>query len=418
MGNHVGIIGGGIIGLSTAYYLQKSGFQVTVLDKGNLTDNCSFGNAGMIVPSHFTPLASPGMVAKGMAWMMKSTSPFYVRPRWSADLLSWGLRFYRHANKAHVTRVGPDLLALSLFSKALYRQWAVEMPFEFGYLERGLLMLYQRADVEKEESEAAHTANQLGLEARVLTLPEIQQMEPDVRINARGGVYYPGDAHVIPQDLVTRLAVYLKKKGVRFETNTEVVGFATEHNSVRAAKTSRGEFAADAWVVASGSWSGILNKKLGCNLPLQAGKGYSFTLKDVKANTRIPTIFLESRVAVTPMGNQLRFGGTMEITGIDHTINMKRVKGIVDSIGAYYPDMTVGLPGPPDVWHGLRPCSPDGLPYVGRTKRWANVVMATGHSMMGLSLAPATGKVVSELLAGEVPGVDLSVFDPDRFDRG
>jgi D-amino-acid dehydrogenase len=148
---------------------------------------------------------------------------------------------------------------------------------------------------------------------------------------------------------------------------------------------------------------------------MQAGKGYSFTLPDVSKNTRIPTIFLEARVAVTPMGRDLRFGGTMEISGVNHTVNMNRVRGIVNSINRYYPEMKVEQPAVENVWHGLRPCSPDGLPYIGRTRHRSNLVVATGHAMMGLSLGPGTGKLVADLLEERVPAVDLTMFDPDRY---
>lgn len=413
----VGIVGGGIIGLSSAYYLRKAGFEVTILDQGGLENGCSFGNAGMIVPSHFIPLAAPGMVAKGIRWMFDSQSPFYVRPRLNRELFNWGLKFYRHANRRHVERSMPALSALSKFSKLQFRELASSLPFDFGYQERGLLMLYQEEAVEKEERETAHQAARLGIEAKVLNPSEVQALEPDVRVSARGGVYYPGDAHLIPGTLVHLLIQHLGDAGVRIKKNTCVLSAVREKNIIKAVHSTHGEFAADHWVLAAGSWSGGMASAFGLTLPMQAGKGYSFTLKDVAKNTRIPTIFLEARVAVTPMGRDLRFGGTLEITGIDHSVNMNRVRGIVNSIGRYYPDMKVELPSPEKVWHGLRPCSPDGLPYIGRSRRFSNLVVATGHAMMGLSLGPGTGKLVSSILEEKVPDVDLAMFDPDRFAR-
>lgn len=414
---HIGIIGAGIVGLSTAYYLRKAGYDVTVVEQSNLDDGCSFGNAGMIVPSHFIPLAAPGMVAKGIRWMFNSESPFYVRPKLSQDLISWGLKFYGHANRRHVERSMPALSALSQYSISLYREWSKDLPFDFGFKERGLLMLYHDAALEREEQETVQLAHRLGVEARMVTLAEIQQMEPDVKVNARGGVYYPGDSHLIPGVLVRNLINFLRQQGVTFELNAAVNDFVLEGGAVKAVRTNRGTFAADAWIIATGSWSGQVASLLGHRLPMQAGKGYSFTLNDVKKNIRIPSIFLEARVAVTPMGSALRFGGTMEITGVDHSINMNRVRGIVNAIPRYYPEMNVALPSKETVWHGLRPCSPDGLPYIGRSKRWSNLIVATGHSMMGLSLGPATGKVVSDLIQGVPPAVDLSLFDPERYNR-
>jgi D-amino-acid dehydrogenase len=413
---HVAIIGGGIIGLSTAYYLNKAGHAVTVFDEGNMLDNCSIGNAGMIVPSHIIPLAAPGMIAKGIRWMFNPQSPFYVRPRFNRSLFKWGLTFYKHSNEEHVMHAIPALKAISLFSKAMYQQLVRDSPFTFGYEERGLLMLYQTRETEKEESETANIANKHGIEAHILSASEVQKMEPDVHVSVRGGVYFPGDAHLIPQNLVKNMILYLQQQGVTMQTNTvtdlEVVG-----NRITNVVTTQEKGSFDEYVLATGAWSGALSAKLHLDLLMQGGKGYSFTLDDVKHNIRIPSILLEGRVAVTPMGNSLRFGGTMEINGTDRSINMRRVKGIVDTIPAYYPDMKVNVPSPENVWRGLRPCSPDGLPYIGRPARYKNLIVATGHSMMGLSLAPGTGKLVAEMVHEEKPGIDLKPFNPDRFTR-
>lgn len=411
----VGIIGGGIIGLSSAYYLQKAGHQVTVIDKGDLQDGCSFGNAGMIVPSHFIPLAAPGMVSKGIRWMFNAKSPFYVKPSLHPDLLRWGYLFYKNANQAHVDKSIPALLELSLFSKSLHRQLAKELPFGYGYHERGLLMLYQSEEIEKEERATAELANRHGMEARVLTGGQVQELEPDVRVKARGGVYFPGDAHLTPRHFVNGLAVFLKGAGVEFKTGCEVLGFEMQENHVQSVMTSLGEHSFDQLVLATGSWSGTLARQLKLSLPMQAGKGYSFTLENVVKNIRIPSIFLEAKVAVTPMENNLRFGGTMEIAGVNHKISMNRVKGIVESIPKYYPDMKVGVPAKDKIWHGLRPCSPDGLPYLGRSRQVGNLIVATGHAMLGVSLGPGTGKLVADLVDEKKPEVGLASFDPDRY---
>jgi D-amino-acid dehydrogenase len=412
----IGIIGGGIVGLCSAYYLKKSGHEVTIIEQSDLTDGCSFGNAGMIVPSHFIPLAAPGMISKGIRWMFNSTSPFYVRPRWSADLVKWGYLFYKHSTREHVERAIPALKELSLLSKGLYHELSRELPFDFGYCERGLLMLYQTKETEHEERETAVLANRLGIEAHVLSPAEVQKLEPDVKVTALGGVYFPGDAHLAPRLLVTNLIALLRKQGIRFADKTEVTDFVIESGRIKEVGCGMNAFTFDEIIVATGSWSGLLAKKLNLTLPMQAGKGYSFTLPDVKNNVKIPSIFLEARVAVTPMGSSLRFGGTMEIAGVDHTINMNRVKGIIQSIPRYYPEMKVDLLPKEKIWHGLRPCSPDGLPFIGRSKKLKNLTIATGHSMMGLSLGPGTGKLVSELLSSDKISMELDPFNPERFD--
>lgn len=411
----IGILGGGIIGLSSAYYLNKGGHDVTIIDQTNLLDGCSHGNAGMIVPSHFIPLAAPGMISKGIRWMFDSTSPFYIKPRFSKSLIKWGYHFYRSATSAHVQKSAPALKEISLLSKSLYQEWKQELPFDFGYQEKGLLMLFKTKEAEHEETNTVEMASRYGVEAYLLNASEVQNLETQIKVDVKGGVYFPGDAHLNPNVLVSNLIKYLRQKGVSFRDKTTLKDFQIDNGKVLAVKTNNGDFRFDEVVMALGSWSSEMGGKLQLSLPMQAGKGYSFTLNDVVNNVQIPSIFLEARVAVTPMGNSLRFGGTMEITGVDHRINMNRVKGIVNAIPRYYPKMLVPMPNQENVWHGLRPCSPDGLPYIGRSKKIENLIIATGHSMMGLSLAPATGLLVSELVDNKKSSMNIELFELERF---
>ncbi|MGF7218083.1 D-amino-acid dehydrogenase [Spirosoma lacussanchae] len=414
-GLHVGIIGGGIAGLCSAYYLRQAGYRVTIFDQNRITDGCSFGNAGMIVPSHIIPLAQPGMIAKGLRWMLRSTSPFYVKPRLNADLVRWGWLFYRHATDAHVAQAIPALRDISLLSKQLYQELAATDELSFGWQERGLFMLYKTVSAEHEMGEEARVANRSGIEAQVLTGAQVQALEPQVRVEVRGAVYYPGDAHLNPAELISSLISWLRIHEVQFVEEAPVTGFKTENRRLSSVRTNRGEYPVDEVVVAGGAWSPELARQLGFFLPLQGGKGYSFMVPNLASNVQIPAIMLEARATATPMGNSLRFAGTLEVAGTDQTINMNRVRGIYESIGQYYPDIPVQMPTVDRVWKGLRPCSPDGLPYIGRTGRFDNVTLATGHGMMGLSLGPATGKLVAETIAGTSTGVKLDPFRPDRF---
>ena len=412
---HVGIVGGGIIGLCSAYYLLKAGHRVTLFDQAPIADGCSLGNAGMIVPSHIIPLAQPGMMAKGMRWMLKSTSPFYVKPRLNADLMRWGWLFYRHSTPEHVVRSIPVLRDLSLLSKTLYQELAASDDLAFEWQERGLLMLYKTASAEHEMAEEADVANRAGIEARVLNSQQIQDMEPNTRVDVRGGIFYPGDAHLNPSELIRSLVGYLRRAGVTILENHTVTGFGKTSSCITSVQTTQGDYSVDEVVVAGGAWSPTIARQLGLRLSLQGGKGYSFMLRNVVDNVRIPAIMLEARATATPMGTDLRFAGTLEVAGTDMNVNMNRVRGIVQSINQYYPDIPIEMPAVDTVWRGLRPCSPDGLPYIGRTERYDNLVLATGHGMMGLSLGPATGKLVSELVAGQADSLEVSAFRPDRF---
>ena len=412
----VAVIGGGIVGLSSAYFLRNAGHEVTVFDDGDLSDNCSYGNAGMIVPSHIVPLAAPGMIAKGIRWMFNRSSPFYIRPRFEAGLLKWGYQFYRHSTAAHLKYAVPVLKSLGEFGRAVYQKMAREDPDRFAIEQKGLLMLYRTAAIEKEEAETARIAGRSGIEVHILSPQEVQKMEPDVRVDVRGGVYFPGDAHLVPHKLMNNLVRFLEDSGATLRRKSRVTGFVTGEGNIVALHAAGETFSFDDYVLAAGAWSGTLIASTGLRLPMQGGKGYSFTLPRVEKNLRIPSLLLEGRVAVTPMGDSLRFGGTLEINKSDLSIDMRRVKGIVDTISEFYPEMAVPVPPKEHVWRGLRPCSPDGLPFIGRSRRYKNLIVATGHAMMGVSLGPATGKLVSEMVAEEPLSLSIQALDPERFD--
>ena len=411
----VGIIGGGISGLFSAYYLVESGCEVTIIERGTFQDGCSFGNAGMIVPSHIIPLAQPGMITKGMRWMLSSESPFYVKPRLNVDLMKWGYLFWKHSTEAHVRRSIPVLRDLSLLSRQLFQEMAMRGEFDFGWQEKGLFMLFKNQETRHEMQQEAQVANRAGIEAQVLSAQEVQAMEPHVQVDVAGAVYYPGDAHIYPNQLMTSLVSYLKGKGVRFLQNQSVEDFVIQSNSVKSVVTSGGTYAFDDIVLAAGAWSPELARKLGISLPLQGGKGYSFVAQDLPENIQVPAIMLEARATATPMGGGMRFAGTLEVAGTDMSVNMNRVRGIHNSITQYYPDLKVPFPEEQKVWRGLRPCSPDGLPYLGRVKQFSNVILATGHGMMGVSLGPATGKLVAELVNDQKNSMELEAFEPTRF---
>lgn len=408
------VIGGGIIGLFSAYYLMKSGHQVTVIDKGNLENGCSHGNAGMIVPSHVIPMAAPGMISQGMRWMLSAKSPFYVRPRLSPTLFNWGMKFNRAATQEHVTRSIPALRDLSLLSKELYQDLARENN-DFLYEEKGLLMLYRTDKAGAEECEAAELAQTAGLEVDFLSKDEVRALETGLATSAIGGIHYKSDAHLSPNKLIAFLKQELTASGVTWMINSTVLDFEKKDTKIVAVKTSTGLIRGDEFVVAGGAWSSEIAKKTGRKLSLLPGKGYSFTFTNPTVSPVIPSILCEGKVAVTPMGNKLRFGGTLEITHTgDTVVRPKRLQGIVNTINDFYPSINVSVPKLEDTWYGFRPCSPDGLPYIGRCNETQNLYFATGHAMMGLSLGPATGKSIEELINQKTQSVTLDHFQPNR----
>ena len=409
------IIGGGIIGLFTAYYLHKSGWEVDILEQGDLTDNCSFGNAGMITPSHFVPLASPGMVEQGIRWMFNSKSPFYVKPSLNKELISWGFKFVKSATKKHAERSAGGLRDISMLSKSLYHDFEKDSGIDFGLKDKGILMLFKTPQVEEEELHMVEKATNLGLDAQYLSPEECRKLQPDISLDILGAVHYHCDAHLYPNKLMTSLVKYLEDSGVCIHRNTEVLRINKDGNKINSVCTKDKDFTADAYVLAGGSWSSGIAKLAGLSIPLMPGKGYSFMVDNPAKPMTIPSILCEARVAVTPMNSGIRLGGTMEIGKINKQVNMNRVKGIVESVPKYFPDFTLPVPEQKDVWFGFRPCSPDGLPYIGLSGKYKNLAIATGHAMIGLGLAPATGKLIADAFNGEKAVINAGLFSPDRY---
>lgn len=408
------IIGAGIIGLSSAYYLHQAGFKVTIIEQGNLIANCSSGNAGMIVPSHFVPLAAPGMISKGIRWMFNSRSPFYIKPSLNPELLSWGIKFWQHANEHHVKNCALPLRDLHLFSKQLYEELALHPEFNFELEKKGILMLYKKQNTAEEEIHLAKKAQALGLDVDILNAEEVQELEPDTRLNVLGAVHYRCDAHLSPAKLVQQLTASLTKNGVEIITGCKVNSFEIVNGNIKTILTSQGNYKADRVVMTGGAWLPSIARQAGLRIPVMPGKGYSF-MTEAHHSLHHPALLLEARVAVTPMDGRIRFGGTMEIAPIQHHVNMKRVEGIISAIPDYYPDYQLQTPAIKDVWYGFRPCSPDGLPYIGFSRKLSNLLVAGGHGMMGVSLAPATGKLIAELAEGKAASVQISPYLPERF---
>jgi len=408
------IIGGGVIGLSAALECARRGHRVTVIERDPARRGASLGNAGMIVPSHFIPLAAPGMVALGLKWMWNPESPFYVRPRLDWDLLTWGVRFWRASTRRQVERVAPLLRDLHLASRAAFARLAAEED-DFGLVQRGLLMLCKTAQALEEEAHAAGRAKALGIPAEVLDARQTATLEPGVTMDIAGAVYYERDCHLDPARFVAALERRLRAAEVEFVHDAAVTGWIREGARIAAVGTARGEVAGDEFVLAGGAWSPALARELGLRLPMQSGKGYSLTLPEPVELPRICAILAEARVAVTPMRGALRFGGTMELAGMDEGINPRRVAGIVRAARDYFPRFRAEHFAGVQPWCGLRPCSPDGLPYLGRTRASPNLVVATGHAMMGLSLAPVTGEIVGQIVDGEAPRWDLALMRVERF---
>jgi len=413
MSKNVVIIGGGIIGLSTAYYLQKEGHQVTVIDKSDFSSGASYINAGYITPSHIISLAAPGMITKGIKWMFNAASPFYVKPRLDIDFLKWVWAFKKSANASKVEKAIPVIKDINLLSRDLYEEIKASNDFNFHYERKGLLMCYQSDKVGEEEWNVGKRAIEEGLEVQNLSAAEVKKLEPNANLNIKGAVYFNCDAHMTPTDFMPEMVVYLKSKGVVFFANEEVKDIEVSNAVISKVITDKQELSTDEVVLAAGSWSPLITKKLGIKIPIQAGKGYRINVAR-ETNITIPAILCEAKVAVTPMDGFTRFSGTMEVAGINHTINPVRVEAIANAAKNFYQGLEITSEEKAAAQCGLRPCSPDGLPYIGKSSKCKNLTIATGHAMMGWSLGPATGKLVAEVISEKKTTLDLNPFHPDR----
>ncbi|WP_138431368.1 NAD(P)/FAD-dependent oxidoreductase [Fodinibius saliphilus] len=412
------IIGAGIAGISVAYYLNKAGADVTILDKGDGRDNCSYGNAGMIVPSHIIPLASPGIIKKGLKWMLSAESPFYIRPRLSRELFDWGWKFKKASTAQHVEKSAPLLRDLLFKNRELLVELEQEEELDFDFQKNGLFMFCKTEKGLEEEAEVARKARELGIPAEVLSPAEVRNKESALDLDIIGATYFPKDAHLHPGLLMEGLKRLLTLRGVHFEYKSDVQSFVKQEGQIQKVQTADGRvFKCTDVVIATGAWTPALCRALDVKIPMQAGKGYSITLPEAPVMPQHCGIFSEAKVTMTPMNGRLRFAGTMEITGTDTSITSRKIVGLKKSVCRYLPEYKMEDLDTDDIWVGLRPISPDGLPYVGPFDEYKNVFASTGYAMMGMSLGAVCGKTVADLIMGEKTAFEDSLIDPDRYNR-
>ncbi|MFT3827999.1 MAG: FAD-binding oxidoreductase [Chitinophagaceae bacterium] len=413
---NVVVIGGGIMGLSAAYYLHRSGHRVTVLEKGDFLDNCSYGNAGYVCPSHFIPLAAPGMVSKGLKWMFNSRSPFYVQPSLNGALINWGMKFMKSATQKNVEESAIPLRDIAIISQKEYESWTSLPGFDLAYEHKGLLEVFQTAPSAEHAKHTVEKGKELGLDVDLLNYEQMQQLEPQAAIKAIGAIFFRCDAHLYPNKLMHSLLTYLQQQGVQLLKGQEVIDFEKANGKVNKVITADNAYDTDEVVIATGSWSREIAKLVDTNISLMPGRGYSVTLENSPYKVNHPIILVEGRVAITPMdGNKIRFGGTMEVVPITTPPRYHRVEGILKAVKDFIPSFDIPVPSQDKIWYGYRPCSADGLPYIGRISKYKNVVVSTGHSMLGLSLGAGTGKLVSELVNEQPTSMDLKPFAVERF---
>jgi D-amino-acid dehydrogenase len=414
MTKSVVVIGGGVIGAACAYYLNRDGWSVTVVDRGRFGAGCSHGNCGFVCPSHVLPLAAPGAVRSGLKALFQRNGPLRIKPRLDPALWSWLYRFARCCNSRDMLKAGHGIQALLNSSRRLYDEILTAEGIDCEWDAKGMLFVFQTKPAMEHY---AHTdrllSEEFGLSAKRFDGDDVAQLEPALKRGLAGGWHYDTDAHLRPDRLMTEWRRVLENRGVKIQDNCEVTSIARDGSTARAVVTNGGEFAADAFVVATGAWTPLLNRELGCWIPIQPGKGYSITMPRPALCPAIPLIFEEHRVAVTPMRTGYRLGSTMEFAGYDSSLNPERLNLLRDGATHYLQEPAAE----PVVeqWFGWRPMTPDGLPVIDRSPAMANVMIAAGHNMLGLSMAPATGRLVAELLGEHATHINATAFSMSRF---
>jgi len=408
----VAIIGGGVIGVCSAYYLAQKGLKVLLIEKGEIASGCSSGNGGLIVPSHAVPLASPGTLGNGLRWLLDSESPFYIKPRLDMDLVNWLIRFTLASRHGPMMRAIPVMRDLLLESRTLFDELS-QMGFDFGFEGNGSLQVFLTENGLKGGVEEARLLEKFDIPIQLMNTSEVCNLEPALLPGVVGGVYYPRDAHIDPLRFVTGLAEKARELGAEILTGTEVLAFETSNGRILRIKTTHGEFHPQKVILAAGSWSPEIARTLKLSVPIQAAKGYSITFEKPVISPKISLLFGEAGAVVNPLGDTLRLAGTLELAGMDFSVNMRRVAAIRKGAERYLPGLDQAQII--EIWRGLRPCTPDGLPIIGRSDSFNNLFIAAGHAMLGMSLGPVTGKLVSQLVNEEMTDFDLIPFRLNRF---
>ncbi len=407
------VIGGGVIGAACAHYLAQAGWSVTILDKGDFGKGCSHGNCGYVCPSHVLPLAVPGAVGSALRSLFQPESPFRIKPRIDVALWNWLGHFALRCNRRDMMESAHAIRALLVSSRGLYDELMNSGSFDCEWQTRGLLFVLQsKAGMEHHAPTIQLLTESFGLHFERYDGDALVQLEPALRPGLAGGWLCTMDAHLRPDKLMSSWRRVLAAQGIVIREQCAATGFAGSGRA-QAVITAQDEVPADAFVVAAGALTPLFQASLGCRIPIQPGKGYSITMARPAKCPTLPMVFEEHRVAVTPMQTGYRLGSTMEFAGYDAALNRRRLD-ILRNGARHYLHEPFGEPVQEE-WFGWRPMTYDSRPIIGRSPALANVVIAAGHNMLGVSMAPATGKLVAELLGEQKPHVDPGPYAVTRF---
>lgn len=409
------IVGGGVIGMSTAYELASRGARVTLIDQGQPGYGCSYGNAGWITPCFAMPLPMPGMFLKSIKWLFDPLSPLYIQPRPSLLLARWLYRFLMAMNEPQMKRSVKALVDISKYSLDFYMNLEHLTKSKTHFEQKGLLMVSRTEEGLNAAINEMNLVAKQGIPGQLMNEAQVRELEPALQGQLKGGVYFTKEAHAEPLKIVEAFKAGAISQGVEIISGAEVYDFEMQGKKISKVLTTRGSFTADVVVMATGSWSNRVGRRLGIKVPVLGGKGYSFILPKFENAPKVPIMIVEKKIAVTPRDTSIRFAGTLELVHEDYSITVKRLNNILSGAREFF-----AIPKEPkiqEVWRGLRPCTPDGVPLIGFSGNVSNLFYATGHQMLGLQSAPGSARVAADLLLGVAnPMFDPKPFDPRRFE--
>jgi D-amino-acid dehydrogenase len=411
--NDVVVIGGGVVGVACARELALRGAKVTVLERDRIGHGCSFGNAGWLTPSQATPLANPAMLMKSFRWMFDPESPLYIQPRLDPAYMRWLVEFLLSSRKAKFERGTAAIVDLCRVSVDLWEELARRSTVPFGFERHGLLAVYEKQESIDGAQKSIELMTRNGIRAERWSADDVREREPAVTGAQVGGYFYPDDAHCQPYQAVRALAAEAEAAGVTFIEGAEVFNISGSGAGPRWLKTTRGDVKAERLLVATGPWSEALGRMLDLRIPVLGAKGYSLLLPRANPHPTRSIYLIERKVAVNPHADALRIAGTLELVRNDFSINQRRVDVILRGARSM---LNLGdAPVVRETWRGLRPCTPDGMPLIGKARGNGSVWLATGHQMTGLKTGTGTGLLLAQLMSGETPRFDPEPFRADRY---
>lgn len=415
-GDTVVVVGGGVIGVACASYLVKAGYRVRIIDRSTIGGACSLGNLGYVCPSHALPLTEPGALAAGLKSFVQPRAPFRIKPRLDRAFWQWLWQFARRCNQRDMLAAGAQLKVILDASLAEYEQLIPTLPADCEWQKSGLLYVFEsdagrRAFLETEEILAAN----FGIHANAIAGDALPSFDPALKEGLAGGLHYEGDASLRPERLCALWLEQLRSGGAAVSEHCELRDITRSDSGIASLQTSLGTLQADHYVFATGAWSPTLAPLLACRIPVEPGKGYSLTVDRPRRCPRYPMLFPEHRVGVAPFKDGFRLGSMMELVGYDTSIPQHRMVQLRQSAEPYL--VEPHTPATQAKWYGWRPMTWDSLPIIGRSPRLDNAYLATGHNMLGMSLATGTGRLIAEIIGGKTPYIDAKPYSPDRFQR-